>query len=160
MNLLSSRTAALITPLRLRPSYASDRRRVIKDSNARNISQMTLTILHAEDDALVADAVRLTLEAEGWRVVTCPDGAAALSELTGPADYDVLITDQELPHLGGIDLICCAHMLRHRVRLRVVMLTAADCEREARRVGVDAFLRKPEGVGELVPTVRRLLRGL
>ncbi len=118
---------------------------------------MPLTILHAEDDAIVADAVRVVLEAEGWRVVTRADGKAALDELAGPAAYDVLITDQELPRLGGTDLICCAHMLRHRVRLRVVMLTASDCEREAHRVGVDAFLRKPEGVAELVPTVRRLL---
>jgi len=120
---------------------------------------MALTVLHAEDDRIVADAVRQMLEAEGWRVVTCADGKAALSELTGPAHYDLLVTDNELPGVGGIDLICCAYMLRHRARLRVVMLTASDCEREARRVGVDAYLRKPEGVGELVTTVRRLLLG-
>ena len=118
---------------------------------------MPLTILHAEDHAVVANAVRVTLEAEGWRVVTCPDGAAALSELASPNHYDLLITDDDLPRLCGIDLIDCAGMLRHRARLRVLMLTASDCELEARRVGVAAFLKKPEGVGELVPTIRRLL---
>jgi DNA-binding response OmpR family regulator len=55
-------------------------------------------------------------------------------------------------------LIGCVGMLRHRVRLRIVMLTAAGCEAEARRAGVAASLRKPEGVQELMPTVRRLLR--
>jgi DNA-binding response OmpR family regulator len=118
---------------------------------------MPLTILHAEDHPLVADAVRRALEAEGWRVVTCADGSAALSELASPAPYDLLITDNDLPRLAGLDLIGCAQMLRHRMRLPVVMLTAADCENEARGVGVAAFLRKPEGVGELVPTIRRLL---
>jgi DNA-binding response OmpR family regulator len=118
---------------------------------------VTLTILHAEDDATVADAVRVVLEAEGWHVVTCKDGKAALDELASPKHYDLLLTDNDLPHLGGVDLICCAYMLRHRARLRVVMLTASDCERQAEPVGVDAFLRKPEGVTELVPTVRRLL---
>ena len=116
-----------------------------------------LTILHAEDDALVADAVRLTFEAEGWRVVTCADGSAARSELASPNSYDLLVTDNDLPGLGGLELIGCARMLRHRMRLPIMMLTAADCEGEARRAGVAAFLRKPEGVGELVPTVGRLL---
>lgn len=55
-------------------------------------------------------------------------------------------------------MIGCVGMLRHRVRLRIVMLTAAGCEAEARRAGVAASLRKPEGVQELMPTVRRLLR--
>ncbi len=118
---------------------------------------MNLTILHAEDDRIVADAVRVALEAEGWRVVTCPDGAAALNELASPARYDLLITDHDLPRLTGLDLIDCAGMLRHRARLRVLMLTASDCEREARRAGVAAFLQKPAGVTELVPTIKRLL---
>ncbi len=118
---------------------------------------MALTILHAEDDAIVADAVRHALEAEGWRVVTRADGAAALEELASPARYDLLVTDNELPRLGGLDLIFRAKALRHRGRLPVLMLTAAGCEREALRAGADAFLRKPGGVGELVPAVRRLL---
>ncbi|HEY9283001.1 MAG TPA: response regulator [Pyrinomonadaceae bacterium] len=120
---------------------------------------MSLTILHAEDHNVVADAVRQMLEAEGWHVVTCKDGSAALSALASPAPYDLLITDNDLPRLTGLDLIGCVGMLRHRAGLRVVMLSAADCEREARRAGVAAFLRKPEGVAELVPTVRRLFRG-
>ena len=118
---------------------------------------MSLTILHAEDDPTVADAVRLALEAEGWRVVTRTDGAAALGELASPNRYDLLITDNELPRLTGLDLTFRAKALRHRGRLPVLMLTAADCEREARRAGAAAYLRKPEGVSELVPTIRRLL---
>ena len=57
---LSCSTAMLIT-LRLR-SYASDRCLIFKDWNARNISQMALTIPHAENDATVADSVRRLLE--------------------------------------------------------------------------------------------------
>ena len=126
-------------------------------TGARIAQAVSLTILHAEDDPLVADAVRVALEAEGWRVKTCADGAAALDELASPAPYDLLITDNELPRLKGLDLIGCVDMLRHRMRLPVVMLTASDCEREALKAGVSVFLRKPEGVGELVPTIKRLL---
>ena len=118
---------------------------------------MPPTIPHAEDDALVADAVRLTFGAGGRGVVTCEGGSAALAELASHDHYDLLITDNELPGLGGVNLICCAHVLRHQMRLRVVMFTGSDCEREALRVCVDASLRKPEGIAELVTTVGRLL---
>src|SRR2546421_2714856 len=37
-----------------------------------------VTILHVEDDRYVADMMKDTLEAEGWRVETCADGATAL----------------------------------------------------------------------------------
>jgi DNA-binding response OmpR family regulator len=120
---------------------------------------MPLTILHAEDNATVADAVRQALEAEGWRVVTRSDGVLALEELATPNRYDLLITDNELPRLSGVDLTFRAKALRHRGRLPVVMLTASDCEAEAMRAGADAYLRKPEGVSELVQTIRRLLYG-
>jgi two-component system response regulator ChvI len=102
---------------------------------------MSLTILHAEDDRLVADAVRQALEAEGWHVVTRTDGASALEELASPARYDLLVTDNELPGLTGLDLTFRARALKHRGRLPVVMLTASDCEGEAledRRLGVPA----------------------
>jgi len=37
------------------------------------------------------------------------------------------------------------------------MLSATNCEREAREAGVDAFLRKPEDVLKLAETIARLL---
>jgi CheY-like chemotaxis protein len=49
--------------------------------NARRIPQMNLTILYAEDHRLVAEAVKETLEAEGWRVVLCYDGGVALRRM-------------------------------------------------------------------------------
>lgn len=38
----------------------------------------SVSVLHVEDDALVVDAVNMTLSCEGWSVETCADGAAAL----------------------------------------------------------------------------------
>jgi two-component system chemotaxis response regulator CheY len=118
---------------------------------------MPLTILHVEDHETVADAVRDTLEAEGWRVVTCADGAVALRRLASAARYDLLVTDNQLPHVPGLEVVRYARSLPHRAGLPVVMFTGTDCRGEARRAGVDAFLRKPEDLRELVPTAARLL---
>ena len=149
-------------------SYAWGRCRVFKDKSAPNIAHVSLTILYVEDHRLVAAAVQDTLEAEGWRVVGCADGAVAAYRLNSPAHYDLMITDNRLPRVGGLtkyqvkgedglELVRYVRVLGRRRGMPVIMLSAEDCEAEARRVGVDVFLKKPEGVGQLVETVRGLI---
>ena len=118
---------------------------------------MPLTILHVEDHKVVADAVREALEAEGWRVVTCADGAAALNKLACGARYDLLITDNNLPHVGGVEIVRYARTLPHLRHLPVIMFTASECREGAREAGVDAYLRKPDDLGKLIETAARLL---
>jgi CheY-like chemotaxis protein len=114
-------------------------------------------ILHAEDDPLVAATVRAALRDEGWRVSTVADGAAALGEVEGGSHYDLLIVDKQLPGLDGLELVCRARELPHRQLTPVIMLSAAAAEREARRAGASAFLRKPEDMHALAETIARLL---
>ena len=118
---------------------------------------MPHTILHVEDHQLVAAAVRDMLAAEGWRVVLCTDGAAALRRLARTAPYDLLLTDYHLPNLSGLSLVRHVRRLKHRAELPIVMFSAVDCCGAAYRAGVDAFLKKPEDTGRLVSTVARLL---
>ncbi|MFL6211022.1 MAG: response regulator [Pyrinomonadaceae bacterium] len=114
-------------------------------------------ILYVEDHRLVADAVRDTLEAEGWRVVLCIDGAAALTKIASGARYDLLITDNHLPHVNGLELVRYVRRVQHRAALPVVMFSAVDCAAAAYQAGVNVFLQKPEGITELVNTIRELL---
>jgi CheY-like chemotaxis protein/tetratricopeptide (TPR) repeat protein len=115
-------------------------------------------ILHAEDDALVASAVREALRGEGWRVSTCTDGPSALGEIEGPEHYDLLIIDRQLPGADGLELVLRARELPHRQHVPVIVLSASGgAAREARRAGASAFLRKPEEMPALVETIARLL---
>jgi two-component system chemotaxis response regulator CheY len=107
----------------------------------------------------VADAVRETLEERGWAVETCPDGAEALRLLAGGEHFDLLLFDNDLPALGGLELIRQARRLPHRRRVPIIMLSASDVEAEAKRAGADAFLRKPSDIVRLAETVSRLLGG-
>ena len=118
---------------------------------------MSLTILYVEDHKLVADAVRDTLEAQGWRVVACVDGAAALTRIASGASYDLLITDNHLPHVNGLELVRYVRRLKPRAALPVVMFSAVDCRAEAEQAGVDVFLRKPQDTPRLVPVINQLL---
>lgn len=124
----------------------------LEDRVARRYS-----ILYAEHAPLVADAVRETLEAEGWRVEVCTRGDEALRRLEGGARFDLLIIDFLLPGIDGLELIRRARALPRAVRTPIIMFTDSEVERDARRAGVDAYLRKPRDVYSLARTAARLL---
>lgn len=101
-----------------------------------------------------------TLEMEGFRVVTCVDGARAVRRMASAARYDLLIFDNHLPNVNGVELVRYARQLPHRRATPIIMFSASgEVEREAREAGVDVFLKKPEGVNDLTATVERLLVG-
>ena len=84
-------------------------------------------------------------------------GTTALKILTSDARYDAIVLDNDLPGLGGLEL---ARRARNMARWRstpIIMLSGDDCESEASRTGVDAFLRKPEGIDQLHSTIARVL---
>lgn len=116
-----------------------------------------VSILYAEEAPAVADAVRETLEAEGWRVEVCARGDEALRRLVEGERFDLLILSFLLPDMDGLELARRVRSLPHASRTPIIMLTTSEVEPEARRAGVDAFLRKPRGVFSLAETAARLL---
>jgi DNA-binding response OmpR family regulator len=118
---------------------------------------MALTILYVEDDRLISAAVAELLTCEGWRVETCADGLAALARLEGDARYDLIMLDNELPHVNGVELARRARATAHRGRTPIIMLSASDVGAEAREAGVDLFLRKPQDVGLIAGAVEALV---
>ena len=131
------------------------KRKVTKTSPERATSQ--ISILHVEDNEQIANLVREMGVSEEWVVEVCADGYGALEKLTGNNHYDVLVVDNDLPGLSGLELVERARKMRHRNRTPIVMLSGSNCETEAWSVGVQAFLKKPEQVSELPLTIHRLL---
>ena len=119
---------------------------------------MPLTILYVEDDRLVSSAVAEMLGGEGWRVETCADGLTALALIEGGRHYDLLMLDNELPRMNGVELARRARATLHRKRTPIVMLSASEVGAEAREAGADLFLRKPQDVGLIVRAVEALVR--
>jgi CheY-like chemotaxis protein/predicted negative regulator of RcsB-dependent stress response len=116
-----------------------------------------VVVLHVEDRAEVADAVRMKLEDEGWSVETCTDGASALEKLESGERFDVLIFDFKLPDANGIGLIKHTRKLAHRQQTPIIMFSGDEVEMEARRAGANYFLRKPGDLDSIPETVARLL---
>jgi two-component system alkaline phosphatase synthesis response regulator PhoP len=120
-------------------------------------SVATLRILHIEDDETIATVAREMLEEQGWQINTCDDGNAAIEHISGPVHYDFLLVDYGLPGINGLELVRRARKLVHRSRTPVGILSANPVEAEAREVGADLFLRKPQDIGLLAESISRLL---
>jgi CheY-like chemotaxis protein len=97
------------------------------------------------------------LEEEGWRVEMCAGGFVASLLIKGEAHYDLLLLDNELPNVSGLELTRRAGTLAHRRHTPIIIISASECGSAARRAGADAFVRKPQDVGNLVEIVARLL---
>lgn len=117
----------------------------------------TVTILHVEDRPVVANVVRETLEDEGWVIEMCADGVAALEKVASAAHYDLLLFDNWLPGMSGVELIRQTRALERHRQTPIIMFSGSDVEMEARRAGANAFLRKPQDISELAKTIARLL---
>jgi CheY-like chemotaxis protein/tetratricopeptide (TPR) repeat protein len=136
------------------------RRQSIINRNSRRRPRSkarAINILCVEDYQAVADAVKETLEELGWTVELCADGTEAMSKIESKARYHLLILDNQLPGYDGLELARRARQLPHRRHTPIIMLSASNVEQDALRVGVNAFLRKPQDIGRLAATIMRLL---
>jgi CheY-like chemotaxis protein len=116
-----------------------------------------VTILFVEDNRLVADAISDTLEFEGWRVESCPDGGAALRKIESDDHFDLILLDEDLPGVSGLELTQRARGLQHRQDTPIIIISATNCQAAARDAGANAFLKKPQDILALVPTISQLL---
>jgi CheY-like chemotaxis protein len=114
-------------------------------------------ILLIEDHKVVAQAVKETLESEGWRVTLCGDGAVAVLRLASEDRYSLLLCDYHLPHVNGLELVRYARTLPRRRGMPIIMFSASECGRDARLAGADEFLRKPQDISRIVETIARWL---
>jgi CheY-like chemotaxis protein len=163
ISLLNSRHKDL---LKTRSTVRKRRRHILRPHGSRKavakraipVTKSEISILHVEDHDLVARTVGDIIAAENWHVDLCSDSDTALLKLTGNDRYDVLIFDNNLPGISGLELVARARKITHRRRTPIIVLSAEDCEQAAWRSGANAFLRKTQAMDQLATTIRRLVR--
>ncbi len=118
---------------------------------------MSADILLVEDDHDLAEAIRLVLEDEDWRVEHVDDGTQGLKRaLSG--DHDLVILDIRLPGKNGLD-IC--REVRRTSNVPILFLTSRDTETDkviGLELGADDYIAKPFGMRELRARIGALLR--
>ena len=118
---------------------------------------MTATIALVDDDRNILASVQIALEAEGFRVRSYSDGAAALAGLMRePPDLAVL--DIKMPRMDGMEVL---RRLRQESALPVIFLTSRDDEVDevlGLKLGADDYIRKPFSQRLLIERIRAVLR--
>ena len=108
--------------------------RVTSTANLRRVDGSPLRVLVVDDEELLAEAVSLAFEADGWDVRTLNRGREVLFAAREFAP-DVIILDIMMPDLDGYDVL--ARVRNDREETRVLFLTAKDSQ-EDRLVGLRA----------------------
>ena len=118
---------------------------------------MPRTIALVDDDQNILTSVTFALEAEGYKVLTYKDGAAALDGL-GRQPADLAVLDIKMPRLDGMELLS---RLRQKSSLPVIFLTSKDDEIDEMlglRMGADDYITKPFSQRLLIERIRAVLR--
>ncbi|MFD5662411.1 response regulator transcription factor [Streptomyces hirsutus] len=118
----------------------------------------TPTVLLAEDDRAIRNALERALILEGYRVTAVADGVEALAQ-AHRSRPDVLVLDVMMPGIDGLQV--CRVLRAEGDRTPVLMLTAL-VETADRIAGLDAgaddYVVKPFDVEEVFARLRALLR--
>jgi PAS domain S-box-containing protein len=119
----------------------------------------TERILVLDDEEALARLLEKSLARFGYEVVAMTSSTAALAAIkANPALFDLLITDQTMPRMTGLQLVA---ELRSFHRNLPVILTTGFAEAahwgDIEKLGISVVLTKPTKPSELAKAVRQVL---
>ena len=118
---------------------------------------MNYNILVCDDERDILDAIEIYLKAEGYKVFTAEDGAAAL-EIMKENEIHLAIIDIMMPVMDGITLIM---KMREETNIPIIVLSAKSEVTDkivGLNVGADDYITKPFNAVELTARVNSLIR--
>ena len=117
------------------------------------------SILAVDDSASMRQMVSFTLKSAGYQVVEAVDGQDAWEKSVG-RDFDLVLTDQNMPRLDGIGL---TKKLRENPKFRatpILILTTESSEQmkqAGRSAGATGWLVKPFDPSKLIEVIRKVI---
>ena len=120
------------------------------------------TILVVEDQSLVRDAIAmlLSLEEELEVVGKCSHGQEAIQFLENNPAPNIILSDIEMPQMGGLDL--AVHAASHHIASHVVLMTTfakPGYIKRAMSVGVKGFVLKESDSDYLIACIEDVIAG-
>lgn len=139
------------------PTHADLQALMEKLAREEQLEAVGRKLLIVDDETHVAVGLKALLTARGYSVEVLFDGQAALERLQEGAPPDLLLLDNDMPEMGGQELLLVLRENPELAKIPVLMTTAAQISpRDA--VGISGFLRKPYPRQVLFEKVEALLR--
>ena len=128
-------------------------------SESEPVPQGSEHILFVDDEEVLAEMVESMLERLGYRVTVRTSSLEALNTFRNHPDlFDVVITDQTMPGMTGLDL--ARRILTLRPNMPIILCTGYSTlisEEEAKAHGIRAFALKPLTKKDMAVLIRRVL---
>ena len=120
------------------------------------------TIFLVDDSTTMLMSLSEILQKAGFNVETAPDGWNALNQLKDGLKPDLIITDQNMPGLTGIELIRETRKLPALRFTPILMLTTESQQakrQEGKAAGATGWLVKPVAGKDLLGVIKQVLPG-
>ena len=113
--------------------------------------ETALKILTVDDEPSITQSMRFIFGGSRYEVTTADTGAEALAKIDAdPEGYDVIIIDQKMPRLTGVELV---HEIRNRPYSGKIMVLSAHLSPDIRsayeELDVDVMVDKPFDINDL-----------
>ena len=123
------------------------------------MSAEAVRILAVDNELSVTFSLRHIFNGPRYQLTAVENGDAALSRIESDSDpYDVIIVDQKMPHMSGLELV---GEMRKRGITSKIMVLSADISPEVReafeRVDVQLMFPKPFDIGQLRSAIDHLV---
>ncbi len=116
-----------------------------------------IRILVVDDEPKYVRAIRVNLEASGYKVISASDGLAAV-QMAVREEPDLVLLDLRMPGMDGYE-VC--RQIREFSTIPIIMLTAlAESPDKVKGLdlGADDYVTKPFSAEELLARVRAVMR--
>ena len=123
---------------------------------------MGKTILLVDDSNTMLMSVKFLLKTAEFNVETANDGLQALAKLKSGLKPDLIITDINMPNMGGMELIKNLRAMpsfRFTPILTLTTESLAEKRNEAKKLGATGWIVKPVTGTDLVKVIKQLLPG-
>lgn len=117
-----------------------------------------MKILAVDDEKHIVRLVQITLEKEGFELVTAFNGREALEKVASEKP-DLVVMDVMMPEMDGLEALAKMKTDPATAKIPVIMLTAKAQDSDVFRgwqSGADLYLTKPFNPAELVTFVKRI----
>ena len=122
------------------------------------MSASALRILAVDNEPSVTFSLRYIFTGPRYELSAVENGDAALARLdSGFEHYDIIIVDQKMPHMTGVELV--EQMRKRGITSKVMVLSAhisSEIRADYERMDVHVMFPKPFDVGQLRSAVDQL----
>lgn len=119
-----------------------------------------LRVLVVDDSITTRTLEKNILQMAGYNVTTATNGYEALTEL-GKDTYDILISDVQMPHMGGIELAQTVRNNDNFMNLPIILVTSLESKEDRERglnAGANAYIvKRGFDQEELLTTIQQLV---